>query len=102
MPASGHNIRIVHLQRLHRDTTNRRQPNDIRPVLTPAKMVIPVLCAGIKQQHLGTGFGVKAMRMRPFIAVAPGARQAEIAGVCAAATERGMICSMCIWAPLIS
>jgi len=89
MPASRHNIRIVHLQRVHRGTANRRQANDIRSVLTPAKMVIPGLCAGIKQPHLSTGFRVKAVRMRPFIAVAPGARQAEIAGICAAATGEG-------------
>jgi hypothetical protein len=75
---SRHNERIIHPESFNRGTANRCQTDEVHPILAPAEMLMPRLCTGIKQRHVFVGYWVEAMRLAPFVAVAPSASQAQI------------------------
>ena len=79
------NESIVHLQSLHGGATDGCYPNDVHSILTPAEVLAPALLTGMKEWYLALGFRINAMDVSPFVAIAPGACQAEIAFVCGAA-----------------
>src|SRR5262249_17004463 len=81
MTTARHNEHVVHFKRINRSMTNRCQANDIHNILAPAEMVMPLLCARIKQRYFYVGFRIDTMRLGPLIAVTPGTRQAQIAFV---------------------
>jgi hypothetical protein len=74
MTTGRHNEYVVHFEHINCSTTNRCQTNDRHPILTPAEMVMPLLCARIKQRYFYVGFRIDPMRLGPLIAVIPGTR----------------------------
>lgn len=89
MTTSRQNKRIIHLQGLNCDTPSRRQTNERYPVLAPAEMLLPRLGARMKQRYFFLGLRVEAMRLSPFVAIAPSTSQAHIALVRTPTTREG-------------
>ena len=55
MTTSRDNERIIHPESLNRGTANRRQPNDVHPILTPAEMLMPSVGARIEERNRFAG-----------------------------------------------
>ena len=96
MPASldpiethKHGEVFVHLQRLNCRTSTHRTADNLRALLTPLEMALPLLAAGIKEPHSPTGYGVSAMRSIAFEPIAKRTRQPQIFFIVTPATGAG-------------
>ena len=69
MPASVYPIEThqdgevtIHIQYLNRRTPAHRTADNLRAILTPLEMALPLLPTGVKESHPPAGFQVTAMR----------------------------------------
>ena len=61
---------IIHPERPHRGTSNRRQTDYLRPILAPREVLGPTLLPGIVQWYAGHALGVYAFSLIRFVRVA--------------------------------
>ncbi len=76
--ARGNQFRPIQLKRDNGGTSARRQTDDFRSVLAPAKMIVPLLPSLVPQADTLSRYGITSMKASPFEFIAGIARKPEI------------------------